>query len=338
MVLIEKNISLAPHTTFGIEAKASQFAVVKSVADLKLLLPTLKKNKGLVLGGGSNIVFSKDYEGLVAILDMKGKEIVSKNDSKVNIKVHAGENWHEFVLWTLENEAYGLENMSLIPGNVGASPIQNIGAYGEELKNWCTSVEAIHIESEEKVTFTIHECEFGYRDSIFKKEGKGKYIITAVHFELDTIQSRKLNYSYGDIKKVLDEKGIESPCPKDISNAVIQIRQSKLPDFNVLGNCGSFFKNPVVDAEIIEVIKNDFPEMPHYPQEKGVKVPAGWLIEKCGYKGQREGNVGSHKHQALVLVNYGGATGNEVVNFSQKIINTVKSRFNITLEREVNIM
>jgi len=335
---ILQNFSLKNYNTFGIEAKAKQFVAVHSVAELKTVLQQHQSEKKFILGGGSNMLLTQDVDALVIHIDLKGKKIIKEDEDFVWIEGQAGENWHEFVLWNIEQNFGGLENMSLIPGNVGTTPVQNIGAYGAEIKDTFISCEAIHIATQEMKTFTNAECNFGYRESIFKHEVKDQYIITSVVFKL-TKRNYKINTSYGDILGELTKKGIENPGLKDVSNAVIAIRQSKLPDPKELGNSGSFFKNPIVLKVDFEKIHQKFPEMKFYEvSATEVKVPAGWLIEQAGFKGKRFGDAGVHKNQALVLVNYGNATGQEILAVSKDIQKTVFETFGIHIEAEVNVI
>ncbi len=335
---IQHNISLKKYNTFGIEAKAKEFVAVHSVSELKTILQENKSNTKFILGGGSNMLLTKDIDALVIHIDLKGKKILKANDDFVWVESMAGENWHEFVLWTIDQNIGGLENMSLIPGNVGTTPVQNIGAYGTEIKDTFVSCEAINIATQEMKTFSKEECHFGYRESIFKHAVKNQFIITSVVFKL-TKRNHKINTSYGDITKELEKQNIISPTLKDVSNAVITIRQSKLPDPKELGNSGSFFKNPIISKEYFDKIHVLHPEMPHYiVSETEVKVPAGWLIEKAGFKGKRFGDAGIHKNQALVLVNYGHATGEEILNVSKDIQATILKEFGIAIEAEVNVI
>lgn len=332
------DFSLKNYNTFGIEAKATQFVAVHDLADLKTVLEQNKSQKKFILGGGSNMLLTKDIEALVIHIDLKGKKIKQENDDFVWVESQAGENWHEFVLWTINQDFGGLENMSLIPGNVGTTPVQNIGAYGTEIKDTFVSCEAMTIENQEIRTFTKEECHFGYRESIFKNDVKDQYIITAVVFKL-TKRNHKINTSYGDISGELLKNNITNPTLKDVSNAVIAIRKSKLPDPAELGNSGSFFKNPIVFKSDFEKIHQQFPEMRYFDiSETEVKVPAGWLIEQAGFKGKRFGDAGIHKNQALVLVNYGKATGQEILNVSKEIQATVFKKFGIYIEAEVNVI
>lgn len=335
---IQSNFSLKNYNTFGIEAKAKKFVAVHSTDELKAVLEENKNEKKFILGGGSNMLLTKDIEALVIHIDLKGKKIIKEDDDFVWVESQAGESWHDFVLYTIENNFGGLENMSLIPGNVGTTPVQNIGAYGTEIKDTFISCEAINIESQEMKTFTNAECHFGYRESVFKNEIKDQYIITSVIYKL-TKRNHKINISYGDIAAELAKNKIEIPTLKDVSNAVIAIRQSKLPDPKELGNSGSFFKNPIVLKSDFEKIHKKFPEMKYYEvSETEVKVPAGWLIEQAGFKGKRFGDAGVHKNQALVLVNYGNATGQEILAVSKDVQKTVFEIFGIAIEAEVNVI
>ena len=335
---IHKNFSLKKYNTFGIEAKAGQFVSVQSVDELITVLNENPTTKKFILGGGSNMLLTQDINALVIHLDLKGKKIIDENDDFVWVESQAGENWHEFVIWTIDQNFGGLENLSLIPGNVGTTPIQNIGAYGVEIKDTFVLCEAIHIETQELMIFTNEKCKFGYRESIFKNEVKDEFIITSVVFKL-TKKNHKLNTSYGAIETELEKQHITNPTLKDVSNAVISIRQSKLPDPKELGNSGSFFKNPVILKTDFEKIQQKFPEMPHYVvSETEVKVPAGWLIEQAGFKGKRFGDAGIHKNQALVLVNYGNATGQEILAVAKDIQATIEATFSISIETEVNII
>lgn len=345
---LNESYSLKEYTTFGVEAKARYFAAVSTLDELKETIKSyselLKKEPSLkpplFLGQGSNLLFTQDYNGLVIKLNLKGIKWEPIGQETALISAMAGENWHQFVLYTLEElNLGGLENLSLIPGNVGTSPIQNIGAYGVEIKDVFKSCKALNLQTLELEEFSLEQAQFGYRDSFFKKEGKGKYVITEVEFELtrDPFHLKKTNY--GAIRTELESKGIQNPSIQEISNAVISIRQSKLPDPKVLGNAGSFFKNPIVSDSFFQTLEAKFPNVPHYAAPHGQKVPAGYLIEQCGWKGRQIGNVATHEHQALVLVNKTGeATGKEVFDFSEKIIQSVFETFGITLEREVNIL
>lgn len=335
---IKHNISLKPYNTFGIDVLAKHFISVGTIDELKHVL-TLKEYPDIfILGGGSNMLLTKDVTALVLHLNLKGISIISEDENHVIVQASAGENWHEFVCWCLENDFGGLENLSLIPGNVGTAPIQNIGAYGIELKDSFVSCEALHIASRTIKTFTKADCNFDYRNSIFKQKEKGKYIICNVRFKLSK-KNHTLHTSYGSISDELTKMEISKPSIQDISKVVIQIRQSKLPDPKEIGNSGSFFKNPVIPKQAYNKLKENFQDLPGYPvSDTEIKVPAGWLIEKAGFKGKQFGNYGVHKKQALVLVNYGNAKGTDILKLSQLIQDTILRIFNITIEAEVNIL
>ena len=335
---IHDHFSLKKYNTFGIEAKAKQFVAVHNEAELREILFLHKNDKKFVLGGGSNMLLTKDIDALVIHIDLKGKKVVKEDDDFVWVEAKAGENWHEFVLFTIEQNFGGLENMSLIPGNVGTTPVQNIGAYGTEIKDTFISCEAMNIETQQMRTFMKVDCDFGYRESVFKNIEKDKYIITSVVFKL-TKRNHKINTSYGDITAELAKQNVAIPTLKDVSNAVIAIRQSKLPDPKELGNSGSFFKNPIILKSEFEKIHPKFPDMKFFEvSETEVKVPAGWLIEQAGFKGKRFGDAGIHKNQALVLVNYGNATGTEILAVSKDVQKTVLEKFGIAIEAEVNVI
>ena len=335
---IQSNFSLKSFNTFGIEAKAKSFVAVHSLDDLKTVLAAHAAEPKFILGGGSNMLLTQDINALVIHIDLKGKRILKEDDDFVWVESMAGENWHEFVLWTIDQNFGGLENMSLIPGNVGTTPVQNIGAYGTEIKDTFVSCDAMKIDDQTLRTFSKEDCRFGYRESIFKQEAKNQYIITSVVFKL-TKRNHNINTSYGDITKELALQNVSVPTLKDVSNAVIAIRQSKLPDPKVLGNSGSFFKNPVISRSHFEKVQAQFPEIKFFevsPTE--VKVPAGWLIEQAGYKGFRKGDAGVHKNQALVLVNYGSATGQEILALSREVQQAVFDKYSIAIEAEVNVI
>ena len=334
---IQKNISLKPYNTFGIEAIAKQFVEITESKELLNLYSEGLLKDIFVIGFGSNMLLTSDVDKLVVKISSKGKEIISEENNKVIVKASAGEDWPDFVLWSIDQGLYGLENLSKIPGNVGTSPIQNIGAYGTEIKDAFYKLEAFEIATGETKTFYNSDCNFGYRESIFKKEEKGNYIITNVYFELK--KQGELNINYGAIKIKLEEKEITNPTPKDVSDCVIEIRTSKLPDPKEIGNSGSFFKNPVISADDFRLIKQEYPDAPSYTLENGnEKVPAGWLIEKSGWKGYRKGDAGVHKNQALVLVNYGNASGKEILDLANEIRKDISNKFGIDLEIEVNIV
>ncbi len=333
-----ENYSLKNHNTFGIEISSRWFCSVTKITELQELLGDIrfKNMPKLILGGGSNILFTKDFNGLVIQNKIENIQLISENKDSILISVGGGMNWHAFVLNTIEHNYSGLENLSLIPGCVGAAPIQNIGAYGVEIKNTFHSLTAIHLEDGSLKTFDATACRFGYRDSIFKQEAKNKYAIVEVTFELK--KNNVLNTSYGAIEEELKKMQVNHPTVKDVSNAVIAIRQSKLPDPKVIGNAGSFFKNPEVPLETYDRIKSENPALVGYPASGKMKLAAGWLIEQCGWKGKRIGNCGMHEKQALVLVNYGGATGKELLEHAKKVQESVEQKFGVYLEMEVNII
>jgi UDP-N-acetylmuramate dehydrogenase len=336
---IQSNISLLPFNTFHIEAKAKYFAEVNSLEDILALQAeeVFKTNNKLILGGGSNMLLTKDFDGLVVKVSLPGITLEREDLHHYYVKVNAGVVWHQFVMWCVNAGYAGVENLSLIPGQVGAAPMQNIGAYGVELKDVCTGVEALNINTGEQVQFTAADCEFGYRESVFKHKYKNQFIITAVHFRLNKVP--RFNISYGDIKATLDDMKVFDLTIKAVSDAVIKIRSTKLPDPAVLGNAGSFFKNPTVSFKKCKELLDKNPLMPHYPQPTGdVKIPAGWLIEQCGWKGKRVGNTGSHAKQALVLVNYGGATGHEIYQLAMDIKQAVIEKFGVDINPEVNLI
>jgi len=335
----QKNFSLKNLNTFGIDAKAAQYASFTSVAELQALLqmPELNKEKVLVLGGGSNILFTQDFEGTVLHNKIQGVAITEENAEFALVQSGGGVLWHDLVLFSIENELAGIENLSLIPGTVGAAPLQNIGAYGVELKDVFYSLEAVHIFTGEIKVFAAEDCFFGYRESIFKKELKGQYIVT--HVTLKLSKTAVFNTSYGALKDTLAHMQVPEITLKALSDAVIQIRRSKLPDPAVIGNAGSFFKNPEISPEEFAALKVRHPNIPSYPApDNKVKVPAGWLIERCGWKGKKRDNHGVHADQALVLVNYGGALGDQIRALAYEIIASVKETFGITLTPEVNII
>ncbi|MGH1519416.1 UDP-N-acetylmuramate dehydrogenase [Chryseobacterium sp. JK1] len=336
---MQENFSLKPYNTFGVEAKAQYFTEINSIEKLKDAL-TFSKNRNLpilFIGGGSNILLTKDFQGLAIMLNVKGIS-EETTDDQVLVTAKAGENWHEFVMYCLAKNYGGLENLSLIPGNVGTSPMQNIGAYGTEIKDIFVNCLVLDLENLELQNFDLEKCRFGYRDSIFKQEGKGRYVILEVTFRL-TAHDHHIKTEYGAIKTELENLGITHPTIQDVSKAVITIRQSKLPDPKEMGNAGSFFKNPTIPLAQFEALQQQFENIQGYPNGNVVKVPAGWLIEQCGWKGKQIGNVASHKLQSLVIVNAtGAATGKEIFDFSTAIINSVKEKFGIELEREVNII
>lgn len=334
---LQENISLKPFNTFGVDVRARYFFEAHTMDDLLWIIhqPEFKLKK-LIVGGGSNMLLTRDFEGLVIKISLQHKWIEKSEGDYSLVSVMAGENWHSFVVWCLQHELGGLENLSLIPGNVGTAPIQNIGAYGVEIKSSFHHLEALNVENGEFEIFTAAACNFGYRDSYFKNEGKNRYIIIRVFFNL-TYQNHRLNTSYGAIERELEQMG-KSANIHTISQAVINIRRSKLPDPAKLGNCGSFFKNPLVSEEKYLNLKNEFPEMVGYPAGDGkVKLAAGWMIEQAGWKGYREGDAGVHDKQALVLVNYGSASGREIAALSENIRASIIDKFDVELEGEVNV-
>ncbi len=335
---IVKDYDLSELNTFGIKAKARFFVEIKNELDFNELLKTreYKDNQKLFLGGGSNVLFTKDFEGIVILNKLKGIEIIREDSNNVLVKAQSGEKWHDLVLFAVKKEYWGIENLSLVPGTVGAAPVQNIGAYGVELKDTIESVEFFDLESGEKKNLSRDECKFGYRDSIFKNELKGKVFILAVTFKLSKIPN--LNVTYKVLKDYLEKNKIEIQKVKDISDVVIAIRQSKLPDPKILGNAGSFFKNVYVSKKNLEKIKEKYPNVSFFEEAGVIKIPAGWLIEECGWKGKRLGNVGVHDKQALVLINYGGATGEEIKDLALQIIASVFDKFGLKLTPEVNLI
>ncbi|MEZ4774039.1 MAG: UDP-N-acetylmuramate dehydrogenase [Bacteroidia bacterium] len=338
MPLLKQNVQLKPYNTFGLAATARFWLEIDSEqAAIEFLSDNMHGEEPLlILGGGSNVLLTGDFDGVVLHNRILGKEIVGEDEQFVWVKSGSGENWHQFVLFCIENGWGGIENLSLIPGSVGAAPIQNIGAYGVEIKDVLDHLEAIHIRTGEIHTFTNAGCHFGYRDSIFKQDCKGEFMITRVVFRLSKYPV--INTAYGAIAEEL--AAIPGPHGiREVSDAVIRIRQSKLPDPAEIGNAGSFFKNPVVDAHVFARIQSEYPQVPSFPAEEGqVKIPAAWLIQTCGWKGYRENDFGVHKNQALVLVNYGQAKGSELLALSTRIMDSVKEKFDVSLEREVNVI
>ncbi|MEJ7829856.1 MAG: UDP-N-acetylmuramate dehydrogenase, partial [Segetibacter sp.] len=334
---IQENISLKPYNTFGINAAGRFFTTFTSLDELEELFTFYTANKltnTLILGGGSNILLTQDFNGLVAKNEMNGIEVVKEDTDNVYVKAGAGENWHRFVLYCIQENFAGVENLSLIPGSVGASPMQNIGAYGVEIKDVFYELEAYNIQDKKLTTFSNKDCEFAYRESVFKRKYKDKFIITSVTYRLDKIP--EYTTSYGAITQELEKMGVEELSIAAISQAVINIRQSKLPDPAVIGNAGSFFKNPTIAKEQFETLQQQFSKIVGYRiNDKEVKLAAGWLIEQCGWKGYRKGDAGCHAAQALVLVNYGNANGIDIYNLSTEIMNSVEKKFKVFLEREV---
>lgn len=336
--MIIENYSLKEFNTFGINANSKYFLEANSIDDLRKGIAFFREKMVplFILGGGSNILLTDDFEGLTVKISLKGIEIKEESDFYL-VKAQAGENWHDLVIHLVNKNIGGLENLSLIPGTVGAAPIQNIGAYGVEIKEYIESVEALEIESGNIRTFPNEDCDFDYRYSTFKGPLKGDYIITCINLILP--KQHNLNTSYGAIKSTLEDKGITAPTIKDVSDAVIEIRQSKLPDPSKIGNSGSFFKNPIIHHDQFQELKKEYPDIVGYSQDNNlVKVAAGWLIENAGWKGKKIGNTGTHEKQALVLVNHGNATGEEIFMHSVLIIHSVEDKFGIKLEREVNVI
>lgn len=334
---VQQNYPLKGFNTFHINAYAKHFAAFSTIDELKLLLKEYSKESTLILGGGSNILLTENYNGLVLKNEIKGINTVHEDEDYVYITAGAGENWHRFVMHCIENDISGVENLSLIPGNVGASPMQNIGAYGVEIKDVFHSLEAYHLKNNHVINFTLNDCAFGYRDSVFKKKYKDQFVILNVTYRMD--KTPQFNISYGAIKEELENMGVKDLSIRSISQAVINIRSSKLPDPNVIGNAGSFFKNPEVSEHEFHELKRSHPHAIGYNLDNGnVKLAAGWLIEQCGWKGFRRGDAGCHEKQALVLVNYGNASGKEIYDLSEEIKQSVKEKFNVELEREVNII
>ncbi len=335
-----RHAALQAFNTFGIAAKADALGRFQTVDELRALLaaPELSALPRLVLGGGSNILFTRDFDGLVLLNEIPGVTIVREDEDQVEVRAGAGVVWHDLVMHAVAQGWGGLENLSLIPGKVGAAPMQNIGAYGVEIKDCFVALEALRIADGEVVRFGLRECAFGYRESFFKREGRERFIILSVTFRL-TKRGHAIRTAYGDIQGQLARMGAAQPTIKDVSDAVIAIRSSKLPDPKVLGNAGSFFKNPVVDAALAARIKATHHDAPVYPAGEGhSKLAAGWLIEQCGWKGRRLDHCGVHEKQALVLVNHGGATGAEIWNLSDQVLRSVRERFGVELEREVNVV
>jgi len=343
MINIEKNVSLLPYNSFSVDAVAGYFCKITEVHQLQELIQSsiYQNNPRYILGEGSNVLFTKDFQGLVIKIEIKGIEIVQENEERIMIKAGAGEPWHGLVLHCVMNDWGGLENLSLIPGTVGAAPIQNIGAYGVEIKDRIENVEGVDALTGEVHSFNSVECRFEYRESAFKHELKGKYFISSVTLSL-TKKNHLLNTDYGAIRDTLQEQNVNAlrdATVKTISDAVIRIRRLKLPDTAVVGSAGSFFKNPTIPRKHAELLQHEYPSMPLYHAvNQNVKISAGWLIEQCGWKGKRINNIGVHPHQALVLVNYGGGTGKEIFQLAMNIRDTVNNKFGVLLETEVNIL
>jgi UDP-N-acetylmuramate dehydrogenase len=335
----QQNYNLKELNTFGLSCLAKKFISVSSEEELVLFLKKINKSDDqlLVLGGGSNILFTKNFDGIVLKNNIKGIDVIEEDKDNVWLKVGSGEVWHDFVLYCVDNNWGGVENLSLIPGTVGAAPIQNIGAYGIEVKDVIEEVEAISLNTLEKQRFNKKECNFGYRDSVFKRELKGEVVICSVTIKLQ--KNTKVNVSYGAIQQVLDDKGIVKPSIKDVSDIVINIRNSKLPDPKKIGNAGSFFKNPIISKILYNQVKGKYSSVPGYAIDEAlIKVPAGWLIEEAGWKGKVVGDIGVHKDQALVLVNYGSGEGADIMKLAFEIQADIFSKFGIEIMPEVNML
>lgn len=336
---VAENVSLKPFNTFHIDANTRYFSSIQSTADFRVLMHTevFKKSPRLVLGGGSNILFSGDFDGLIIKNEIAGIDLIKETQDHVWIKTGSGENWHDFVITCLKNKWYGLENLSLIPGSVGAAPVQNIGAYGVELQDLFEHLTAVDLETGNSIDFEAGDCQFGYRQSVFKGKFRQRLLITSVTLKLN--KHPRVNLSYRALSDYFSGRDSANISPEEVSQAVIDIRQSKLPDPKTIGNGGSFFKNPVISAKEFEALHQQYTTLPYFAESAGdVKIPAGWLIEQCGWKGKRAGNAGVHHKQALVLVNHGSATGPEIVNLAREIEKSVYDKFQIKLEPEVNII
>jgi UDP-N-acetylmuramate dehydrogenase len=336
---IYEDFKLLNYNTFGVESNSKYYIEISSEEALRNVskLNHFKKNPVLILGGGSNILFTKNFDGLVISNKIRGREIIFQNSDYVYLKVGAGENWHDLVMYCVDKGWGGIENLSLIPGNTGTAPMQNIGAYGVEIKETFLELEAFEIKTGKTIKFLKSDCNFGYRESIFKNEKKNQYVILNITLKLN--KKPEINISYGDVIKILEDNNIKNPTIKDVSNAIISIRKLKLPDPNKIGNCGSFFKNPIIEKNQLKIIQKKYPNIVYYKiNESKVKIAAGWLIEKAGWKGKTFNNYGVHKNQALVLVNYGNAKGSEIYELSEKIIVDIYQKFQISLEREVNVI
>jgi len=335
---VQHDYDLTKLNTFGISAKAKFFVEIKEEVDLKELftLPEFQNSQKIFLGGGSNVLFTRDFDGIAILNKLKGIEILSEDSNSVTIRSMSGVVWHDLVLFAVGRELWGIENLAFVPGSVGAAPMQNIGAYGAELKNVLDSVEVHEIKSGAKKVFSREDCGLGYRDSVFKNELRNEYFILAITLKLSKIE--KKNISYKILQEYLEKNKIIVKNPKDVSDAVTHIRKSKLPDPAVIGNAGSFFKNVFVNKETLEELLKNYPQMPYFTEGEQIKIPSAWLIEECGWKGKRVGNAGVHERQALVLVNYGGATGEEIANLAKEIIASVFSKFGLKLTPEVNLI
>ena len=342
---IKQNKSLKAFNTFGLAAVAKYFTEIRSIEEFEELRAEKRfpEERKLILGGGSNILLTGDFDGWVIKNMFPGIAVVSETETEVIVTAGAGEVWHDLVMWCIKRGYAGFENLSLIPGLTGAAPIQNIGAYGVEAKDTFRELEAIEIHSGARVKFNEKDCVFGYRDSVFKHKLKDKFLILSVSFRLIKLASPQAIYhyrtEYGDVRRTLETMNVPELSLRAVSDAICQIRRAKLPDPKELGNAGSFFKNPAILQDLFKTLSEKYPKMPHYPQDDGtVKIPAGWLIEQCGWKGKTVGRAGVHKDQALVLVNYGGAAGREILELSEAIRQSVRERFGIELFHEVNVV
>ncbi len=335
---IQENFSLKEYNTFGIDKKARFFVEAKDQYEVESAIALSRKLDMplFILGGGSNVLFTSDLDFLVVKISIEGIKPIREDENHIYVQAGAGVVWHHLVTYAIQQNWAGIENLALIPGTVGAAPMQNIGAYGVEIKDVFDHLEAIQLATGKIENFTKEDCRFDYRESVFKNVHKNKYIITRVTFKLN--KQPKINTSYGDIKNTIDKLGFQKTDIKAVSEAVIHIRQQKLPDPKIIGNAGSFFKNPTVSKENFEQLKKANPEIPGYPNEKGIKLPAAWLIEQAGWKGKKFGLVGVHQNQPLVLVNYGGGDGKEILGLSEKIQEDIKAKFGVVLEREVNVI
>ena len=337
---MKTNVDLQSYNSFGFHTVAKHFVEINDLQELETLISSdaFKNEKHLILSGGNNVLFQEDcFDGIVVLINTKGIEVLKETGNDVVVRAQAGEDWPEFVKKMVAMGLYGVENLAHIPGKVGAAPVQNIGAYGMELKDSFLRCEAIELSTGNKRVFTKEECAFGYRNSVFKNELKGQYVITSVDFLLH--KQAELRLEYGNIKSYLSEHDIETPTLRQIHNAICAIRDAKLPDVKQIGNAGSFFKNPVISAEQFATLQQQYPDIPHYPDANGmVKVPAGWLIEKAGWKGWRDEHVGVYEKQALVLVHYGGGSGHDIVGLAQRIQQSVEEKFGIRISPEVNFV
>ncbi len=338
MLQIEENKSLKDYNTFHIDVNAKYFVSINNIEELELLVNNniFKKEKIFIIGGGSNLLFTKDFDGLIISIALNGILIIEKDSASVLLEVSAGQQWHSFVEYCVNHNYYGLENLALIPGNAGAAPVQNIGAYGTEQCDRLHSVKIYNLEDKQFQTLSAKECRFAYRDSIFKHELNGKAIVISAIYKLSL--HREININYKDLLAEFSGRSIESVTLPEVFEAVCRVRESKLPDYTKIGNAGSFYKNPVVSQEHFLDLLKKYPEIPNFKSESGVKIPAAYLIEKIGYKGLRKSDAGVYSGHSLILVNYSDASGKDIFNLSEEIIEKVKAEFNIRLEREVIVL